>query len=257
VAALDSAAPRVRYLEVAGELIAEIRGGSYELGRKLPTEAQLCSRFAVSRSTIRQALGELELAGLVERRQGFGTTLLARQPALRYVLSVTSSLDILRYAAATVLELDGPGRPVPMSDSRRLQLGDGLPWLVWRGIRRETPGGVAIGLTSVYLPEEYADVMETPARHPQRAVFEAISASYGLTLDRIDHAISATVLGEDEARLLRAAPGAPALVVTRRYISGSARLMEVSENIHPADRFSYELRLEREPAGRPLRARGS
>jgi GntR family transcriptional regulator len=251
------ALPRLRYLELADELMAEIAKGVYEIGEKLPTEAQLCARFSVSRSTVRQALGEIELAGLVERRQGSGTTLLARQPVLRYVLSVTSEVDILRYAAETVLEIESGPKPVDVSSSRRLQLGDPGRWLCWEAARRESPAGELIGLTSVYLAADYASVIKRIGRRSQRAIFEAVTMQFGLTLTRIDQAISATVIGEDEARRLQTAKGSPAIVVTRRYSCAEVGLMEVSESIHPADRFSYEIRLEREASARNVRLPGA
>ncbi|MCL5999198.1 MAG: substrate-binding domain-containing protein, partial [Chloroflexi bacterium] len=42
-------------------------------GARLPTEAELCQRFHVSRSTIRQSLNRLEMAGLITRARGKGT----------------------------------------------------------------------------------------------------------------------------------------------------------------------------------------
>jgi len=42
-------------------------------GGLLPSEAELTQRFGVSRATVRDALGKLELAGVIIRRQGIGT----------------------------------------------------------------------------------------------------------------------------------------------------------------------------------------
>ncbi len=56
------------------EVIAQIE--SRELAREdgqLPSEADLCQRFEVSRATVREALARLELAGVIIRRQGIGT----------------------------------------------------------------------------------------------------------------------------------------------------------------------------------------
>ena len=48
---------------------ANVKKGIY----KLPTEAQLCSRYHVSRQTVRQALALLNARGLVVSRQGSGS----------------------------------------------------------------------------------------------------------------------------------------------------------------------------------------
>lgn len=50
----------------------EIEAGSYSVGEKLPTEAELSQSFEVSRSVVREAIAQLRSAGLVESRQGSG-----------------------------------------------------------------------------------------------------------------------------------------------------------------------------------------
>lgn len=49
-------------------------------GDRLPSEVELASFFGVGRSTIREAMGHLELARVVERRRGVGTVLLDGDP---------------------------------------------------------------------------------------------------------------------------------------------------------------------------------
>ncbi|MGV8989040.1 MAG: phosphonate metabolism transcriptional regulator PhnF [Cypionkella sp.] len=57
---------------IAEALKAEIGGGSYGPGAKLPTEAQLAQRFGVNRHTVRHALAALAEAGMVQSRRGAG-----------------------------------------------------------------------------------------------------------------------------------------------------------------------------------------
>lgn len=66
------AAPRVAYLEVANRLRDQILAGELSAGDRLPTEAELCERFGVSRSTIREALRMLSSQRLVTTSRGVG-----------------------------------------------------------------------------------------------------------------------------------------------------------------------------------------
>lgn len=50
-----------------------IADGAYPPGSRLPSEHALIKRYELSRSTVRKALGDLELAGLVTREQGRGS----------------------------------------------------------------------------------------------------------------------------------------------------------------------------------------
>ncbi|MBN3267438.1 hypothetical protein CUR95_09075 [Bordetella bronchiseptica] len=66
-----------RYMQVAQDLVDKVRSGEYRVGSKIPTEAELCGQYGVSRFTARQALQRLSDAGLVVRRPGMGTRVIA------------------------------------------------------------------------------------------------------------------------------------------------------------------------------------
>ncbi|MGH8733773.1 MAG: UTRA domain-containing protein, partial [Burkholderiales bacterium] len=61
----------------------------------------------------------------------------------------------------------------------------------------------------------------------------------------IGHRIEATLLGDAEAARLRAKPGGPGLRVRRYYCDANERLLELSDSLHAAERFAYEMRLSR------------
>jgi GntR family transcriptional regulator, transcriptional repressor for pyruvate dehydrogenase complex len=67
--------------EIVGTLTDNIRGGQLQPGAKLETEAEIMLRFEVSRTVVREALSQLQAAGLVETRHGIGTFVLAPQQA--------------------------------------------------------------------------------------------------------------------------------------------------------------------------------
>ena len=57
-----------RYATVAKVLSEAIGTGRYPVGSVLPNELELAVEFGVSRSTIRAALRELQVSGLVSRK---------------------------------------------------------------------------------------------------------------------------------------------------------------------------------------------
>lgn len=59
--------------QVSQHLLEEIVAGSFVKGRPLPTESDLCERFGVSRSAIREGMKMLSMRGMVSVRQGAGT----------------------------------------------------------------------------------------------------------------------------------------------------------------------------------------
>lgn len=58
---------------IAGRLGSLIREGRLRPGDRIPAEREIASRLKVSRATVRDALRELELRGMVSRRPGRGT----------------------------------------------------------------------------------------------------------------------------------------------------------------------------------------
>jgi len=62
-----------KHSRISQELLAEIAAGKYAPAGRLPSEAQLVSRFGVSRPTVARALRDLQDRGLIERRVGSGT----------------------------------------------------------------------------------------------------------------------------------------------------------------------------------------
>lgn len=58
------------YKAVSAEIERIIVSGELEPGAPLPTEAELAQQFGVNRSTLREAIRQVEQEGLVERREG-------------------------------------------------------------------------------------------------------------------------------------------------------------------------------------------
>ena len=59
--------------QVYATLKEKLMQGAWQEGEKLPSENEFCVMFGVSRVTIRAALQQLEILGLVETKQGGGT----------------------------------------------------------------------------------------------------------------------------------------------------------------------------------------
>jgi GntR family transcriptional regulator len=72
-ATIDRGSPVPFYFQLAELLEEEIVSGRWVPGARVPSENELCSRYGLSRTTIRQALGRLEQEGLVSREKGRGT----------------------------------------------------------------------------------------------------------------------------------------------------------------------------------------
>ena len=62
-----------RYERIADRIAAEIRAGRLEPGARLPGERELARRLEVGRASVREAIGALQLRGVLETRPGSGS----------------------------------------------------------------------------------------------------------------------------------------------------------------------------------------
>lgn len=73
----------LKFQSLADDLRRGILAGTWAVGAKLPTEAQLAAETGMSLTTVRRAFDELVQAEIVVRRQGAGSFVADRQPVRR------------------------------------------------------------------------------------------------------------------------------------------------------------------------------
>jgi GntR family transcriptional regulator, arabinose operon transcriptional repressor len=73
----NPAAPTSKHRRVFDHLLASIQSGELKAGDRLPSEAELGKLFDASRITVAKAVHDLQRMGLVSRRPGAGTHVLA------------------------------------------------------------------------------------------------------------------------------------------------------------------------------------
>jgi GntR family transcriptional regulator len=141
---------------LADEIVVAIKkridDGTYAPGARLPTEAQLCDEFGVSRATVRTAIKELDVIGLVSTRHGLGTfvrTIPYVQDGLEKMGSISDSIRAsgkvpgMEYARRTV-------RTVTADEATRMSVAEDTQVLELR--RRITADNEVVAYSYDLLP---------------------------------------------------------------------------------------------------------
>ncbi|MCA0961302.1 phosphonate metabolism transcriptional regulator PhnF [Salipiger bermudensis] len=120
---------------IAAELEGEIARGLYRAGDKLPTEAELSSRFGVNRHTARRALADLAERDLVHSRRGAGV--FVKATPLDYPIGerVRFSQNLRasgRLPEKRVLRIET--RPADRAEAEALSLAEGAEVIVYEGL---------------------------------------------------------------------------------------------------------------------------
>jgi len=71
-----------KYLIVQNQLKEKIQQGLYKVGDYLPSENALCSRYSITRTTVRKAMDELLKEGFIEKQHGKGSQVCERRKSL-------------------------------------------------------------------------------------------------------------------------------------------------------------------------------
>ena len=83
------------YLQIYKTMLTSIKNGEYKENTPLPSERELCDKYFVSRSTIRQTLSLLKEADFVYTVQGKGT-FIKPQVFIQPLTKVYSFTDTLK-----------------------------------------------------------------------------------------------------------------------------------------------------------------
>ncbi|HEU0237475.1 MAG TPA: GntR family transcriptional regulator [Candidatus Limnocylindrales bacterium] len=222
--------PQYRQIEVAlRQRIATLRPGA-----RLPSDAELCAEFGVSRMTARHAMQRLAEDGLVDRLPGRGSYV-AERPAHRRANRLMTFSQEMRRAGRVPSSriLAREIRPASMAEAASLELVPGQPVVVVRRLRRAD--GDPIAIESAVLVGACADAVMT-ADLEHGSLHETLGRA-GIVLRRGTATISAAGATADDAELLGIRPGDPLLVERRVIVDGHGRRIEATESRYPADRY--------------------
>jgi GntR family transcriptional regulator len=215
--------------QLAETLMSQIADGRFKVGERLPTEGELCATYGLARGTVRRGLGSLEHLGMITRRAGVGTTVIAPSPVAGYQPVAQSASDIATLAAETRLLKPYTGQVVADAElARRLGVRRGSTWSVIEGRRVRRRGDT----TPVCWSEHYlrGDLPAEGLRRRDLTV-EVLSRQ------RVEQTISAGLLQPRIAEALDAEPYGAALVITRRHRDQKGRMISVGVHTHPGDRY--------------------
>jgi len=250
-APLSPAPHKANFTAIAQHLTEAITSGHFAVGALLPTELELTRHYGTSRHTVRAALAELQQAGLVSRRKNVGTRVESAKPRSAFRPSLASVDDLVQFGAEHLRVVQAIDRKTATGAlAQELGCDSGTPWVRISTLRMVGDDTTApVGWTDVYIEPRYADVAERVRASPDTLTSTLIEEHHGRQIAEIHQDVRAfTVDDAAMAKALRVAVGSPALKIVRRYFDAEGGMFEVSVSVHPADRFSVSMKLQRSPA---------
>lgn len=229
------------YQQLANTFSAMIASGELAVGDPLPTENALCEALGISRSTVRQAFQLLEDEGSIIRKRRIGTRVC--KPKLKRNLSniynFTTEIHSLGMQPSSRIIKFQTIHPTPKVASKlnidtsetvflieRLRLADSEPLL----------------LETVYIPTTFCATLRRDQLTD--SLYATIGEYSGMQPVEAIETYEAVAMTRQEADLLNAHAGDPALHIQRISKNASGEIFEYCSAIARGDRNKYQIVLK-------------
>lgn len=213
---------------IADDLRNQISKGRLKAGERLPSEAQLAARYAVSTPTLRNALALLQAEGLVQKIHGSGNFI--RQPLRRiryvgggYAPSALTAADGALHTTIRTTNLGAHGHLTAL-----LRVSPRSPLTEFLCLSHE--GKAPHSLARIYVPRDLA-----PADVPE-GLLAARLPHLRQPLAVVQETVSTRLPTPDEAATLHIGSNLAILSITRVATDTAGRVVEVALLALPGDR---------------------
>jgi len=236
---IDRNSPMPLYYQLKQLLLAKIDGGELKAGDIFPTEQQIQDDYEVSRTTVRQALGELEDEGKISRHRGRGT--FVSKPKLGHSPENYPNLadHMTQQGYRPGWELLSAGWVVP-GETVKIALEIKSESKVFCLERLRLENDVAIGYHLAYISPQYTGYIEE-ASYTDGGSLRYLSSMTTLSECVADRTLEAVAANDKVADLLNISPGMPLLQVRRTVYTTERQPVEFFIGVYRGDRFEYHI----------------
>lgn len=203
------------YLQVKSHLIRRIVMGEWKPGELLPSEFKLAEGYGLSQGTVRKAIEELAVEGLVSRHPGRGTFVTSHKGDYRPFRFHQFYSDIGRRLVEDMPEYLSCTRGIASPRAAKALQID-LRSEVAEILRRRRQEGVAVMTESIVISSELCPGIETILQAGKPAsIYLTMEQHFNLLIVRVEERVRARLATTEDAQLLELSAGTPLLEVER------------------------------------------
>lgn len=236
---IDRTSPMPLYYQLKQILLIQIDSGEFKPGDILPTESQIQEFYDVSRTTVRQALSELESEGKVSRYRGRGT--FVTKPKISHNPEQYPDLadNMMRQGSIPGWKVLSAEWITPTEKIvNRLQISNTERVFCLKRVRLENDE--PIGLHTAYVSPRFAQLIDESAFN-EGGSLRYLRMGEILQKSTANRTLEAVPSNQEEAKLLNVPTGAAMLLIRRTVLSAENQPVEFFRGVYRGDRFQYHI----------------
>ena len=237
---IERSSPIPLYYQLKQLLAERITKGEWQPGDMLPTEEQLQEQYGLSRTTVRQALRELELEGLISRHRGRGTFVsrpkISHSPDPHFNLTAYLTEEGMRPGWQVI---SAGWIPATGEVAERLSCKAGQR--VYQLRRLRLANDEPIGYHIAHVIPALGEIIDE-SRLDRGGSLDYLRATGQLDQSYANRTIEAILASDEVARHLDINKGSPILRIRRRVFNSAGVPIEDMRAMYRGDSFQYRVR---------------
>ncbi len=236
------------YEQLKQLILREIAADGLESGHLMPSEAEMCQRYGVSRTVVRQAVGELVNEGVLHRMRGKGTFVAKPKLSEQFMESTVGFFEDMtshgHSVSSTVLSID----LIEVAGHVRELLGLQPASHCIEIVRLRAVNDEVVAFTRSYVNRADPRMLEhlKAADLSTASLYLILEETFGLRIETGHRSIEAVAAQGIMAKLLEVSPGDPLLYIESIGRGHSGSVVEYFQAWHRADRMRIEMDVVRE-----------
>lgn len=238
---LDPNSKLPKYAQILNWIHGMISRGKIKVGDQIPTEEELSRMFGVNRMTVRQAIEELSIEKMIDRKRGKGTFLVSQKPRgliykLEHISSFTDDMKSLGITPRTETRSVEVVEPKPIiRNILGLQKKDRVIYTLRVKYAEEEP----VLIEKSYLPHsEFRDILDM---NLDGSLYHILVEHFDITLHHSTQIFSAILSSREDTELYNLKRRSPCILVESTQYDPNNIPIEVLYSYFRGDRYKFRV----------------
>ena len=229
------------YVQLMDIILEQINCGNWGENQKLPSERELCETYALSRTTVRQAIQELEKDRKLYVEHGKGTFVSPKRYE-QSLLSFYSFTEEMKKLGKTPFTKVISFAQIECDEriARKLNLRVGKP--VYCFTRLRYADDELVLMVTSYIPCSRFPGFSEDMLKDNASLYQTFAEKYNVVFSKAQESLQSVGARKEEARLLQITPGYPCMMIERQTFEND-RIIEYAHSIARGDKYRYDVLL--------------